>query len=96
MIQYPSHVMNGMEFNGLVKHLQAQHTPFAEKNTATSVLIASKLAPPGIMDSHHQQTQKLTLCAVSAPAKPAKTVSYGTESTGKVFHLFILLILNAV
>ena len=61
-----------------------------------SVPIASKPALHGIMVSHHQETQRLTPHGVSTPAKPAKTVSYGTESTGKVSHLFTQLTPNVV
>ena len=88
--------MNGMESNGLVKHLQTQHILFVEKRTVTSVLNASKPAPLGTTDSHHQLAKELTPSVVLIPAKVVKTASYGTESTGKVFHLFIQLILNVV
>ena len=95
MIQYLSHVMNGMESNGLVLHQLTQHGLFVVKKTATSALLASKLAPRGSMDKN-QKAPELTLCVVLTPAKPVKTVSCGTEDTGKVFHLFIQLGLNVV
>ena len=96
MIPYPNHVMNGMEYNGLVQHLPTQHGLFADKKTATSVLIASKLAASGIMDSNQEPTKELTPCVVLTPAATVKIAFYGTESTGKVFHQFIQFILNVV
>ena len=78
-------VMNGIGYNGLVKHPYNQHGLFVENQTATSALSASKWALIGIMEPI-QQTPDRTPCVVFRPAASVKIAFYGMEGTGKVMH----------